>query len=118
MTELTWLINYLVYILFGAILKKNTNKKTRSRCGSLRRSKKYQYARIFLSVYEKIVIFFCRFFLVVFAVALVAFTHNSKKPPSPKKIFIMPGHYKKILPAQQPIRSVRTIVRSHIKKVE
>ena len=27
MTELTWLINYLVYVLFGAILKKNTNKK-------------------------------------------------------------------------------------------
>ena len=26
MTELTWLINYLVYVLFGAILKKNTNK--------------------------------------------------------------------------------------------
>ena len=58
MTELTWLINYLVYVLFGAILKKNTNKKTRSRCGSLRRSKKYRYARIFLSVYEKIVTFF------------------------------------------------------------
>ena len=26
MTELTWLINYLVYVLFGAIRKKNTNK--------------------------------------------------------------------------------------------
>ena len=99
-------------------LKRIQIKKTRSRCGSLRRSKKYRYARIFLSVYKKIVIFFWRYFFFVFALALVAFTHNSKKPPSPEKIFIMPGHYKKILPAQQPIRSARTIVRSHIKKVE
>ena len=62
MTELTWLINYLVYVLFGAILKKNTNNKTRSRCGSLRRSKKYRYTRIFLSVYERRVIFFVGIF--------------------------------------------------------
>ena len=79
MTELTWLINYLVYVLFGAILKKNTNKNlVLARCGSFRRSKKDQYARIFLSVYEKRVLFFLSVFFVVFALALVAFTHNSK----------------------------------------
>ena len=87
MTELTWLINYLVYILFGAILKKNTNKKTRSRCGSLRRSKKYQYARIFLSVYEKIVIFFCRFFFCCFRGRARSFYSQLKKAPEPEKNF-------------------------------
>ena len=38
--------------------------------------------------------------------ALVAFTHNSKEPSS-REIFSykVPGHYKKILPSQQPFRA-------------
>ena len=36
--------------------------KSRSRCDSLRRSKKDRFARIFLSVYEKIVLFFVGIF--------------------------------------------------------
>ena len=34
-----------------------------------------------------------------------SFTHNSKEPSSRAKNFLMPGHYKKIMPAQQPIRA-------------
>ena len=44
---------------------------------------------VFLSVVEDIVVF-CPYFVV--------FAHA-------KKNFIMPGHYKKIMPAQQPIRA-------------
>ena len=87
MTELTWLINYLVYVLFVAIFKKNTNKKTRSRCGSLRRSKKYRYARIFLSVYKKIVIFFCRYFFFCFRPRARSFYSQLKKAAEPGKNF-------------------------------
>ena len=34
-----------------------------------------------------------------------SFYSQLKRAVEPRKIFIMPGHYKKILPAQQPIRA-------------
>ena len=45
---------------------------------------------IFLSVVENIVVLCHRFLLF--------------SPVEPRTIFIMPGHYRKIMPAQQPIR--------------
>ena len=54
---------------------------------------------VFLSVIENLVVL-CPSFFVVFVHALVAFTHNSKEPSSR-----VPGHYKKIMPAQQAIRA-------------
>ncbi len=65
---------------------KNTGGKTRSLwLSSSLILKKYRYAYIFLSVIEKIVIFY-RHFLLFFAPSLVAFTHNSKNRRAEKKL--------------------------------
>ena len=42
------------------------------------------------------------------------FTHNSKEPLRGEKKFIMPGHNKIIMPAQQPIRA-RALLLPHDK---
>ena len=66
--------------------------------------RRYWYASIFLSVIEKVVkisrnVSFSR-------LALVAFTASElKRAVEQRKMFIMPGYCKKILPAQQPIRA-------------
>ena len=58
---------------------------------------------VFLSVIENIVVF-CPSFLFFFAhVHVVLLT--TQKSRRAEKNFIMPGHYKKIMPAQQPIRA-------------
>ena len=116
MTERTRLISYLLYGLFSAILKNNT-KKTKKKIRdvifniSLRalwlssslKLKKYLYASIFLSVIEKIVIFvgIC----CCFRPRVRSFYSQLKRAVEQRKFFIMPSHYKKILPAQLPIRA-------------
>ena len=59
---------------------------------------------VFLSVIENIVLL-CPSFFVVFSHTLIAFNYSQfKRAVEREKNFIMPGHYKKIMPAQQPIR--------------
>ena len=76
MTELTWLINYLVYVLFGAILKKNTNKKL-VLAAALSVAQRSIGIHVFFFQFMKGELYFLSVFFVVFALALVAFTHNS-----------------------------------------
>ena len=76
MTELTWLINYLVYVLFGAILKKNTNKKL-VLAAALSVAQRSIGIHVFFFQFMKGELYFLSVFFVVFAVAFVAFTHNS-----------------------------------------
>ena len=56
---------------------------------------------VFLSVIENIDVF-CPSFLVF---SPTQFYSQLKTAVEPRKNFIMPGHYKKIMPAQQPIRA-------------
>ena len=58
---------------------------------------------VFLSVIENIVVLLS-IFSVVFAHAHVVLL-TTQKSRRAEKNFIMPGHYKKITPAQQPIRA-------------
>ena len=59
---------------------------------------------VILIVIEKMVRFSQCFFFI-FAPVLVAFTSSQlKRAVEPRKRFIMPSHYKKLLPAQQPLR--------------
>ena len=57
----------------------------------------------FLSVIENVVVL-CPSFSVVCVHAIAALL-TTRKSCRAKKNFIMPGHYKKIMPAQQPIRA-------------
>ena len=110
MTERTRLISYLLYGLFSAILKKNIIKTPEAifhiRLRALWLSSslilKYLYASFAFSYWK----YSCNLsiFFVVFAHALVALLKTQKSRWAEKK-FIMPGHYKKIMPAQQPIRA-------------
>ena len=108
MTERTRLISYLLYGLFSAILKKDTIKTPKVSfhicLGALRLSlslilKKYLDASFSFSYWK----YSCTLsiFSVVFAHAHVVLL---KRAVEPRKSFIMPGHYKKMMPAQQPIR--------------
>ena len=58
---------------------------------------------VFLSVIENIVVL-CPSFLL-FSPTRTQFYSQLKRAVEPRKNFIMPGHYKKIMPAQQPIRA-------------
>ena len=58
---------------------------------------------VFLSVIENIVVP-CPSFLFV-SPKHTQFYSQLKSAVEPRKNFIMPGHYKKIMPAQQPIRA-------------
>ena len=56
------------------------------------------------------VVFLCSCTLSIFFCCLrpcdCSFTYNSlERAVEPRKIFVMPGHYNKIMPAQQPIRA-------------
>ena len=110
-TELARLISYLLYGLFSVILKKNTTKTPevifhiRLRVLWLSLSlilKKYLYASFSFSCWK----YSCTLFIfsVVFAHTLIVLP-QLKRAVEPIKNFIMPGHYKKIMPAQQPIRA-------------
>ena len=121
MTERMRLISYLLYGFFSAILKKNTIKTPeatfhiRLRVLGLSSSlirKKYLYASFFLSVIENIVVL-CPSFLL-FSPTRTQFYSQLKRAVEPRKKFIMPGHYKKIMPAQQP--SERAYYCSHVIK--
>ena len=114
MTERTSLISYLLYGLFSAILKKNAIKTPKVifyirlralwLASSLLILNKYLCTSFSFSYWK----YSCTLsiFLVVFAHAIVDFTHAQlKKADESRKSFIMPGHYKKIMPAQQPIRA-------------
>ena len=110
MTESTWLISYLVYVLFGAILKKNTNKK-------LVLAAALSVAQISIGMHIGISCFLSVFF-VVFALTLVAFTRQLKKAAEPGKNFHNAQSLQENLVRSAAYQSARTIVRSHIKKVE
>ena len=109
MTEWTRLISYLLYGLLSAILKKNIIKTPEIifliRLRALRLSlslthvlKKYLNDSFSFSYWKYSCTFVHHF--RCFRPPARSFTHNSKEPSS-----IMPGHYKKIMPAQQPIRA-------------
>ena len=67
--------------------------------------KKYLYATVvFLSVIENRVIVLCPSFLLFLATRSQLYS-QLERPVEPRKIFIMPCHYQKIMPAQQPIRT-------------
>ena len=113
MTKRTRLISYLLYGFFSGEKKGNVfqyplaRARGHSRSCSLNRNEPghaIETRRNGFFDNETIFVFIMVFF--VFALALVTFTASQlKRAVEQRKIFIMPGHYKKILPAQQPIRA-------------
>ena len=57
----------------------------------------------FLSGIENEVVLFPSF--CCFRLCARSFYSQLERAVEPRKIFLMPGHYKKIMPAQQPIRA-------------
>ena len=68
---------------------------------------------VFLSVIENIVVL-CPSFLL-FSATRTQFYSQLKRAVESRKNFIMPGQYKKIMPAQQPIRA-RVILQPYNKR--
>ena len=110
MTERTRLISYLLYRLFSAFLKKNTIKTPkvifliRLRAPWLSSSLilKCFCMLVFLSVIENIVVPPFDHLFCCFRPRARCFYSQLKRA---EKSFIMPGHYEKIMPTQQPIRA-------------
>ena len=102
------LISYLLYGLFSPTLKKSTIKTPdiishiRLRAQEFRRYTKELYVCQFFFQLLKIQLYFIHIFCC-FRQRARSFYSQLKRAVEPRKIFIMPGHYKKILPAQQPI---------------
>ena len=106
----TRLISYLLYGLFSAFLKKNTIRTpevifhVRLRAPWLSSSLilKCFCMLVFLSVIENIVVPPFDHLFCCFRPLTRCFYSQLKRA---EKSFIMPGHYKKIMPTQQPIRA-------------
>ena len=110
MTERTKLISYLLYGFFSAFLKKNTirtpevNFHIRLRAPWLSSSLilKCFCVLVFLSFIENIVVPPFDHLFCCFGPRARCFYLQLKRA---EKSFIMPGHYKKIMPTPQPIRA-------------
>ena len=110
MTERTNLRSYLLHGLFSAFLKKNTIRTPqvifhiRLRAPWLSSSLilKCFCMLVFLSVIENIVVPPFNHLFCCFRPRARCFYSQLKRAG---KTFIMPGHYKKIMPTQQPIRA-------------
>ena len=101
---------------FSAILKKEYNKNTESNflhpllhplaCAMARfvafNTKEVSVCQFFFQLL-KIQLYFVHLFCC-FHPRDRSFYSQLERAVEPRKIFIMPGHYKKIMPAQQPIR--------------
>ena len=97
---------------FALFLKKEYNKNTgsnfphplaRARTFFVAHTKEVSVCQFFLSVIQNIV-FLCPSFLL-FSPTRTQFYSQLKRAVTPRKNFVMPGHYKKIMPTQQPIRA-------------
>ena len=112
MTERTRLISSLLFGLFSAIRKRIPSMKAPEIVFHIRLCALWLSSSLTLKKY------LCQFFFQLLKIQLYfvhlfccfrprapSFTHNSKEPSSREKNLIMPGHYKKIMPAQQPIRA-------------
>ena len=110
MTERTRLISYLLYGLFSAFLKKNTIRKPEVIFHILLRAPwlssslmlKCFCMLVFLSVIENIVVSPFDHLFCCFRPRARCFYSQLKRA---EKSFIMPGHYKKRMATQQPIRA-------------
>ena len=107
MTERTRLISYLLYGLFSTILKKNTIKTPEVifhiRLRFLAHTKEVSVGQVFFQLLKTQLCFvhlFC-----CFRPRARNFYSQLKRVVDQREIFIMPGHFKKIMPAQQPIRA-------------
>jgi len=110
MTKWTRLISYLLYGLFSAFLKKNTIR-TPEVIFHIRLRAPWLFSSlilkcfcmlVFLSVIENIVVPPFDHLFCCFSPCARCFYLQLKRA---EKRFIMPGHYKKIMPTQQPIRA-------------
>ena len=110
MTERTRSISYLLYGLFSAFLKKNTIR-TPEVIFHIRLRAPWLFSSlilkcfcmlVFLSVIENIVVPPFDHLFCCFSPCARCFYLQLKRA---EKRFIMPGHYKKIMPTQQPIRA-------------
>ena len=109
LTERTRLISYLLYGLFSAVHFQYPLARARghSRSCSLNRNEPGH------AIETRRNGFFDNEAIFVFITprsranltTLIFTASQRKRAVEPRKIFIMPGHYKKIMPAQQPIRA-------------
>ena len=103
-------VNYLLYGLFSAFLKKNTIRTPEVIFQNCLRVPwlssslilKCFCMLVFLSVIENIVVAPFDHLFCCFRPRASCFYSQLKRA---EKSFIMPGHYKKIMPTQQPIRA-------------
>ena len=102
MTERMGLISYLLYGLFSAILKKNTIKTTEI-IFHIHLRALWLSSSLMLKKWLYVSVVLCPFFLL-FSPTYLWLYSQLKRAVELRKIFIMPCHYKKIMPAQQPIR--------------
>ena len=110
MTERTRLITYLLYGLFSAFLKKNTIRtpevifhiRLRAPWVSSSLILKCFCMLVFLPVIENIVVPPFHHLFCCFPPRARCFYSQLKRA---EKSFIMSGHYKKIMPTQQPIKA-------------